>query len=76
LAEACGLAARREYAKAAERFEKACRADGARFVVELPLGPGIGERIQEIGLRPDLSDDIGLLSARGGDISFQPAGGG
>ena len=42
-------------------------ARGARFAVELPLRAATGERIQEIGLRPDLCEDIGLLWAEGPD---------
>ncbi len=40
---------------------------GARFAVELPLRAATGERIEEIGLRPDLCENIGLLWAEGPD---------
>jgi len=45
-------------------------AGGARFVVELPLSARVGERIQDIGLRPDLSDDISLFFERGPGVSI------
>ena len=43
---------------------------GARFVVALPLSARAGERIQDIGLRPDLSDDISLFFERGTGVSI------
>jgi len=44
---------------------------GALFVVELPLAAKARERIQEIGLRPDLSDDLSLFFDRGGDVALE-----
>lgn len=44
---------------------------GAEFVVVLPLTARIGERIQDIGLRPDLSDDVALCLLKGPDVTLE-----
>ncbi len=50
-------------------------ARGAILVVELPLAAAAAERIQETGLRPDLSDDISLFFEGESDVRIETSAG-